>query len=470
MNRFLTGCLLALLAAIASPAWESQGKADEPAKPAAASTGQASAPEKLMTVVLKCDQAFKVIPFMSVGVDVVNSGGKSKNSRSEATRMSFDYLPGGVVSLEGPQVGTLWLQPEDDGKNLQLKVDGPVLYKNDTPCWITFEGTIDPGENPKSKVPAQKKKNENIETAKKRFSQCMSAIDLAKKRGQTKELLVNIPPGDASLRVLRALRGSGAGIAYTSDQPADKGIRGALSKDFVQAVDEVEPRMLIINCRRFAELKDRLAKLEGLFLVFDPGDSLPDLTDLTPLKKLRMLNLLFFNQSSPSGDGNMRIDLKGLENMKQLKALTVFGPKVENGDILNSLSGLQFLVMASDSELPAALSNLRDMRHLAGTFPFATDFSFAERMPHLQTLCIFNVNEQHNLKPLENAHRLRCLAVPNSTITGSIGELQKARPDVDVVEYIGMCLGSFWLLPAAGLAAFAAWLMRRRFHRGRGFA
>jgi hypothetical protein len=443
MNRTITACVLAMLAVNAGPVCTSQTRADESNEPSKIAQGQASTPEKLMKVVLKCDQMLAVSPLMSIGADVVNLGGKAKTTGTgnPVPQTTFECLPGGVVGIYGMP---LLLQPEDDGKVLHLKFGGTGIYKNDCPCWITLDSSY---------VSDDKQTKEQLLLG-------LHAIEFAKKHGRMKGLLVNIPLGDASLPVLHALRGSGAGITFMNVNPADKKSRDSLSKEFVQAVCDVEPRQLMLDCRRFNESKDRLAQLEGLFLLLDPGDRIPDLSSLDNLRLL----YLYFNNRSPH-DENAKIDLKGLENMKQLKALTVYSysPRATNTDILNSLSGLQFLF--TTLEVPV-LDKLHDMRYLGGAFPETTDFSFTEKMPRLQTLCCISTTVQHNFKPLEKAHSLRCLAL--DSIPDSAWELHNARPDVDVVGYEGMCLGSFWLLPAAGLAAFAAWQMRRRHHRGRG--
>jgi hypothetical protein len=110
---------------------------------------------------------------------------------------------------------------------------------------------------------------------------------------------------------------------------------------------------------------------------------------------------------------------------------------------------------------------------LATTFAVDVDFSFAAKLPTLQTLSILNVEEKHDLKPLEKLPHLQCLALSRHPVGDDKGDrfaaktfknvqaFEEARPDVAVVEYRGLCLGSFWLLPVAAAAAVVAWLIRR---------
>jgi hypothetical protein len=468
MARQITKGLFVLLLAIGTPGCEfrgAAGAANNPSMPSLALTADnnntlqpvnkeraqqpTSPPEKLMEVVLKCDQEFVAIPLNSFGVDVVNLNGKGTTAHRGVKLMTFACLPGGLVDLEiAKRDPFLLLDPEDDGKILQLKFDGPVLYKNDCPCYVTFE--------------------EASSSNDKTTSACMGAIVLAKKQGRTKGLLVHISPGDASLPAIRALRGSGAGIFMNPSQ-------SVVSKEFVQSLGDVEPRLLALDGRIFAELKDRLVNLESLILV-DSGETLPD---LSPLKNLHHLWLITSDKSSDKGKAV--IDLKGLENAKQLKSLSIVSPKVKNSDSINSLSELQFLFVASTEpespELPSTLENLRNLRYLGGVFPKNTDFSFAEQTPHLQTLCILEASEQTSFKPLEKLKSLRCLALTFSNGSqanaGDVSTFQnaqdfmKARPDVDVVPYQGICLGSLWLLPLTGIAAIAAGQIRHRRLAGR---
>jgi hypothetical protein len=453
MTRKHTYCCLVLLAAFGVPDCILKGESDEKhgqSMPSGALTNdnanppqsakkeiaqkQAVPPEKLLGIVLKTDQQqFKTIPINSLGVDVVNLGGKNSPPEKLVKLMAFDCLPGGLIDLEvGKRDPFLVLNPEDDGKILHIKFDGPVLYKNDCPCYVTFVGALG--------------------SDKGRMSTCMNAIELAKKLRQTKGLVVHIPCSDESLPVLRYLRGSGVGVFM------DLTHKAAVSKEFMQALGDVEPRQLMFDGPMFDEMKGRLAQVESLILEIS-GDALPD---LSPLDKLRHLSLVSRAESS-------EIDLEGLKNAKGLKALNILFPNMKNSDAVYSLSELQFFFMVSSGPKPilqlspSKLNNLHDLRYLGGFFPKNTDFSFVERMPYLQTLCILNINEQ-NIKPLQKLQSLRCLAFAdgnssqqdfNQKNEQDLRDFMAVRPDVDVVPYQGLCLGSLWILPLAGIAAFA---------------
>jgi len=221
----------------------------------------------------------------------------------------------------------------------------------------------------------------------------------------------------------------------------------------------------MIDSPGFDLLKGRLSKVESLFLIMDvrAGNAVPDLSKLANLRHL----VLFVADDKGPGV----IDVKPLAKLTQLKALTVFADGCKNAGAIGSLVNLQFLTMAwkSPGDL-SILKRLPNLRYLAAQFPADADFSFVEKTPNLQTLSIMNMDETQNLKPLEKLRRLRCLAVSRENNAKvfriedfkNVAEFQKARPDVEVVECQGMCLGSFWLLPLAAAAAVVAWLIRRR--------
>lgn len=222
---------------------------------------------------------------------------------------------------------------------------------------------------------------------------------------------------------------------------------------------------MTIDARGFDLLKDRLSKLDSLSLNLGSPNAanVPDLSKLTNLRHLSL------------ADESGRFDLKPLEKLTQLKALTIYAKECKNAGAIGSLVKLEFLsILFRSPDGLSMLKSLPDLRYLAAAFPADTDFSFAEKMPRLQTLGILEVGEKHNLKPLEKLSHLRCLALSQYLELGkgntssfeagdfkNVKEFEKARPDVDVVSYRGLCLGSFWLLPLAAAAAAAAWLIRR---------
>jgi hypothetical protein len=409
-------------------------------------------PEKLISVSLESGKkAFTVMPLYCLGVDIVNPNQRCKDVGGGKKQMSFDCLPGAMVWLEDPKDASteseskskseafLTILPQDAGKTLHLRFDGCVCYKNDVPCSIAFP------------------RNRTAE-------QTQTRLDLlrgAKKNNQLEGLTVSVYGDDASLPVLNELKGTGVGLML--DAPSDKKIM-AISKQVARAAVEVKPKRLTTDNGTLALLDGDLSTVESLLLVCEASkEVVPDLSRLTSLRHLLLA----------AGAEVKTIDATHLSKLVNLTTLTVFADECKNVEAIGSLKDLQFLVVCSKS--PGDLSfvkRLSKLRYLAAAFPIGTDFSFVEKMPDLQTLCILDVKEKHNLRPLEKASRLRCLALSGEDIASAdekfvqkdyknVKELQKARPDVEVVEYQGICLGSFWMLVLAAMAAVAAWVVRR---------
>ncbi len=218
----------------------------------------------------------------------------------------------------------------------------------------------------------------------------------------------------------------------------------------------------MIDFKDLALLDRCLSKIEGLSLMMEsPPQVIPDLSKFTALRGLTLANV------------RGHIDLKPLEKLTRLEALTVFSEGCENAGAIGSLARLKFLVMPSKSADDLSYLKLPELQYLAAEFPVDADFSFVEKMPNLQTLCMWSTSEKQNLKPLEKLPKLRCLALsqdrrrdqPQPFVAKdfkNVKEFQKARPDVEVVGYRGMCLGSIWLLALAAAAAVVAWLIRRK--------
>jgi len=416
-----------------------------------ASKLDAAKPEKLIRVTLESNEEFGVIPLECLGADVVNPGGRSNDMERTPKRMTFECLPGATVWLterdnDSKHGGILTILPEDDGKTVHLRYGEHACYKNDALCTLDFTDA----KNAKD------------------IAKQLDILKQAKKDKKLDGLTVVLDLDDSSLLILQELKGSGAGLAIETKLDA-KSLSNTLYQKRFRAISEVEPRLLEIDCRAIALVKGRLPKVETLFLLgtdFPSGDVISDLSKLARLRHLLLL----------VEKGTAAVDLKPLEELTQLKALTVFSMDQEckNADAIGSLAELQFLALLSKSPCdPSVFRRLSNLRYLAASFPADVDFSFAEKMPDLQTLCILNVEEKHNLKPLEKLPHLRCLALSQEPVGGgkksfkamsfkNVKDFEKARPDVDIVEYSGICLGSFWLLPLAAVAAVAAWLIRRR--------
>jgi hypothetical protein len=401
--------------------------------------------EKLIRVTLKCDEEFRESPFDGLAADLVTGEGRRKGSKPTGQRMIFNALPGATVSLldaakKGDDPAIVTLSAKDDGKTLRLRVDGHVCYKDDIPCTI--------------RIPMGLKREDLAEQ--------LELLKKAKKNNHTEGLTVVLELDDSCLPVLKELKGTGVGLAF-GNAPDEKRLVATRREELSRAIAEVEPRQVMIDDRALPLLKGEFSKLEGLSLIMDRSSPVvPDLSRFTALRHLTLVNF----QGHP--------DLKPLQKLTKLKALTVFGEDSENLAAIGSLAQLRFLLIASKAPGDVSfLKRLPALCYLSAEFPADTDFSFAERMPDLQTLCIMNANEKLNLKPLEKLRNLRWLALSQHPIGNdaikdftagdykSVKQLKKARPDVEVVEYYGLCLGSAWLLVLAAVAAMAAWAVRR---------
>jgi hypothetical protein len=428
MTRKSVVYLAVLLAAGCTPS--SADKSDKPQQ------------EKLLRVTLRCDKKCGCAPFDSIAADLVTVQ-RSKDAKKGESRMVFNALPRATVSLlrDGPKDDApivLTLFPEDDGKTLHLTVKDGVCYKNDVPCTIWIP--------------------ENIK--REELAKQLDALKKAKRDKHTDGLTVVLQLDDASLSVLKELKGSRVGL-FLGMISGKKSLPAAFAGELTRAIGEVEPRQVMIDVGNVALLDRCRAKIEDLSLAMEsPPHVIPDLSKFTALRGLTLVNVR----------GN--VDLKPLEKLPQLEALTIFSEGCESPDAIASLPRLKFLAIPMKSAGNLPYLKLPALQYLAAQFPDDMDFSFAKKMSDLQTLCIWNVSEKLNLKPLEKLPRLRCLAISKNRdrneLKGfaernyeNVKAFQKARPDVEVVEYRGMCLGSIWMLALAAAAAVTAWLIRR---------
>jgi hypothetical protein len=414
-------------------------------------------PEKLINVSVEGEKkAFTVIPLNCLGVDVVNPNQHGKDIGGGKKRMSFDCLPGATLWLEGPKDASresdptseavVTILPQDAGKTLQLRVDDCVCYKNDVPCTIRF---------PRDR------------TAKETQAR-LQLLRRAKKNNQLEGLTVSVYGDDACLPILNELKGTGVGLML--DTPSEKKKLIAVSKQVARAVVEVKPRQLTTDIGTLALLDGDLSMVESLLLAYlESKQVAPDLARFTGLRRLLLI----------PGEDVKTIDAGPLGKLTKLTVLTLFADDCKNVEKLDTLRELQFLVVCSKSQGGLSfVKHLSKLQYLAAAFPVDTDFSIVEKLPDLQTLCILNISEKHNLKPLEKASHLRCLALSREGVADgdkefvpksykNVKEFQKARPDVEVAEYQGMCLGSLWMLVLAALAAITAWLIRWRLRGNR---
>jgi hypothetical protein len=404
-------------------------------------------PGKLINVTLDSEDEFGVVPLHSLGADVVNLAGRSEAGQQGTKRMTLECLPGATVWLIAKEANQdnlpiLTLLPDDDGKTLHLKFAKYIAYKNGVPFSVDLAKAGSAGE------------------AAKRWKAAKQAMEGKSREGLT--LMVDFD--DGSLSVLQELKGSGVGLFFPDSPDVNKFPKEAAAK-LQDAIGDVEPKRMTLTEGGFAVLGGSLAKVESLYLKMEHGGAIPDLSKLTSLRCFLLAN-----------EGGS-LDLKPLAKLTQLRALTVVGNECSNAGAIGSLKNLEFLAMVFKSPGEAAiLRGLHNLRYLASEFPADADYSFAEKMPGLQTLCILNVSEKHNLKSLAKLRQLRCLALSRNrerdeskTFVAAgyenVKEFQKGRPDVEVVEYRGICLGSAWMVvlaAVAAVAAIAAWLIRRR--------
>ena len=126
-------------------------------------------------------------------------------------------------------------------------------------------------------------------------------------------------------------------------------------------------------------MKDRLSKLESLTLIENgpSGDAIPDLSKLTKLRHL----LLVAEKSSGA------IDVKPLEKLTQLKALTIFAPEQEckNANAVGSLGELEFLTLMFKSPCDPRLFN--DVFPTCGTWPLSSRPTWISRLPRRCPIC-----------------------------------------------------------------------------------
>jgi hypothetical protein len=420
-------------------------------------------PEKLLRVTLYCDKGtFSVMPLWCLGADVVNLGGRSVDAvNGKVHRLTLQCLSGavvGIVSEEGRRICYLVVTSEDDGKMIRLRFDQDILYKDEVPCWIDMADAMDPG------------KGKDHKSLEERKAKCLEALGTMKNTLPGQGCGVGIGFSDSFIPVLRELKGSGVGIAFCGD--VNDKTRKVISKEFLRAVGEAKARQLMMDCRGLADLRGDLPAVESLLLAVPPGESLPDLSGLTNLRHLYVISF---------GPG-CQIDAKALEHLVRLRSLTLLATNIHNIDAIGLLSEVQFLVVLTDLDSRrekvslqgdlSFLNRLGCVQYLAAGFPTDAGFEFAEHMPYLQTLCILNLDKSHDLTRLVKLPHLRCLALeddPKNTSPEKIRQVrlhleqfQKARPDVEVVQYKGMCLGSFWLLPLTVVAGIVAWVFRRR--------
>jgi hypothetical protein len=427
-------CLAVLLAAGCIPCFAD--KTDNPR------------PQKLIRVTLRCDEKLHNTPFDSIAADLVTLA-RSKDAKKGAVQMVFNALPRATVSLlrDGPMDDApivLTLFPEDDGKTIHLTVKNDVCYKNDVPCTIRIPGNM----------------------TREDLAKLCEVLRKAKKDKHTDGLTLALQFDESSVSVLKELKGSRVGL-FVGLPMGKARLSGPLAGEVTRAIGEVEPRQVMAEIGGLALLDRCRSKIEGLSLMMkSPPDEVPDLSKYTALRRLTLVNM----------DGH--INLKPIAKLTQLEGLTVFSEGCENAGAIASLARLKFLVMPLKSAGDLSYLKLPELQYLAAEFPNDMDFSFAEKMPNLQTLCIWNASEKLNLKPLEKLPKLRCLALAKSRNADmdeaksaaavdcknykNVKEFQKARPDVEVVGYRGMCLGSIWMLVVGAAAAVAAWLIRRR--------
>jgi len=422
--------------------------------------------EKMMTVTLECEDGWEmaVMPPLSPGVDIVNLGGMAMGEEKHISRITFACLPDAVayVQLQRKDANgknetkeppapffLLPLRPGDDKRVMKLRAVGPSVYDNNKTVWMDLDEVYAAMDNPNWSDQDRKELRQRTER--------LMAVGRAKSAWHHFGISVNVR--ENSVPILRALRGTGAGVCVaTGKKPAPAATR----KEFLAALAEVKPRLLAIDSRLLAEMKDDLPSIETLYLEVNASGALPDLSRLRSMKHLVIV----------VDEGDSRVDFKPIGKLTQLRALGTFGTKGRHIDRIGQLHKLRYLSLFGENRLSRrdveSLSGLRRLQYLMAEFRSDADLSFIQRMPHLRTLCI-PIDEEQNLKPLMEARSLRCLAVfedkagfEKTVKFDNVKEFRQARPDVKVVPYMGICLGSFWLLPLAIGSGLVAWRIRRR--------
>lgn len=442
--------------------------------PPADAAATAVVPEKMISVTIEYAEGglMKVWPALSPGVDVVNLGGMSADGEPRSNRLTFDCLPGAMVYLivgsaesdatngaKATAMGSppiqreaelfLSIRPGDDRQTLKLRIDPPFVYANDKPVWMEVS------------VPKIEKKDvEKEDLAQLQKAHAEEVLKKLKDLNQTpaawERFGLHLETVADRVPVLEALKGAGVGIYLdTSSSEASE----AAGNTFWQALADVKPRQLMIDAGDLGRLPGEVSFVETLFLNVNSVGIPNDLSRFSHLRNL----VLVGNKST--------IDFARVENLARLQAIGVFMASCKNIDRLGRLDQLQYLSLLGDEGETmmgtAVLAKLPRLQYLAAATPDG-DLSFVAKMPHLQTLCI-PVAKKQDFQPLTKLESLRCLAIGGadadarkSLESGSLKEFHQARPDVKIVPYQGICLGSFWLAPLAIGAAVVAWAIRRR--------
>jgi hypothetical protein len=413
---------------------------------ALANTTTAAEADRLLKVTIECDEEFVAVPFECLGVDIVNANGRGKNAEAGTKRMTIECLPNAVlwVCIEDSKNKSkpetiVRLGPEDDGQTVRLRFEDYVAFRNDVPCTIQCV---------KEQTAAQR-------------DRLLGLVKSAVQGNKAGGLTLSFPVDDSGLPIVEQLKGSGVGIVL--DIPADAK-KKTISKKVLRGVAEAKPKFLALDCETLAMIDGPLSSVECLQLDMDESSK-----GVTPdLSAFAQLQYLFLGAKKEVNVANVKL----LAKLPHLKGLTVIADRCTHADAIGSLTGLQFFTLwCEPPDRTPSFDKLTKLRYLAAAFPVTADFSFVEKTPDLRTLCILGVEPKHNLTPLEKATQLRCLALATSDKKGkkkpdfrefsNVKEFQKARPDVEVVEYWGICLGSIWMLGLAALAAVAAWVVRR---------
>ena len=417
-------------------------------------------PEELKKVTLECDEGWqlKVTPFFSVGADVINQSVHGK-TKARTKSLTIEYLPDALllVGLErvkgkpnepNNEEFILPLLDSDSGKVLHLRLDGSCLYANDTCVCIGFRKNTD--------IPAWiKKHGDDIKKSDLRF--------------------VFVETTDKYLPLLQWLKESGVGVGIINageKQPPDKKKKVVpCSTAFAQALVAVQPKYFAaVSDQEIGKLNIPFGDLKNLvsLMVFSMNsndivakpnvEKRSDPSVAIASTKLRHLCLLGFVVPKK--------ELPKLANLKSFNACLV---PDNNMNLFDKIPQLQMLLVAPTGYhlTPSVLEKLPNLQYLAASFPPDTDFSFVGKMPYLQTLAITNMTEKHNLTPLAKYPQLKYLALKGPDFKKmmefeTVKKFQKERPDVEVVEAEGLCLGSFWILPMVVLVGMGVWLVRRR--------
>jgi eukaryotic-like serine/threonine-protein kinase len=449
-----------------------------------ARSGRADSGLMTITFTVEPGWALRILPFYSLGIDVVNFTG-ARSDRDSATTITVDCLPGAVATLVfvptketngSISIPILFpIRQGDDKSPLRLRVDWPFVYCNDRPVWLDLRKPKERWLSADWHAIKGAASHVITETDYTRLENCRdgaygrAGLTPNPCRWNWKKLsgtlrCVGLALSEASLPVLEKLQGTAIGICPSNTRDRKQ----SLAREVIRALRNVGSKELVLSGPALSDVDGDLPSLETLYLITDKDDH--SLRKVPFLKSLRHLCLI-----ADSGE----VDLNGLGHLVQLRAFNVWGG-VRGLASIRHMDNLRFLVLACNDNGPldgSVLQKLTNLRYLIAPLP--TNLACIQSMPHLRTLGILNLGGKHDLTPLTKMRDLHCLALgilhkgsgnadlfegkPDAATVKNVEELLRLRPDLNAIEAkAGVCLGSFWLFPLVLVVGSLAWMIRWR--------